>query len=63
MTMPLLSRLEKVNYSPGSTAEVIAITTTSSFLLIFYNQVLGIPASHDATRAAIDARQAEAKPA
>lgn len=46
MKVPPLSRLAKVNYSLGSTAEAIAFTTTSSFLLIFYNQVRGLPASH-----------------
>ncbi len=49
MTMPLLTRTEKVNYSLGSTAEAIAFTATSSFLLIFYNQVRGLPAGHVGT--------------
>lgn len=35
MTMPLLNRAEKINYSLGSTAEAIALTATSSFLLIY----------------------------
>ena len=47
MSMPLLTRVEKVNYSLDSTAEVIAFTVTSSFLLIFYNQVRGLPVSHE----------------
>ena len=49
MTMPLLSRFEKVNYGLGSTAEAIAFTATTSFLLIFYNQVRGLPAGHVGT--------------
>ena len=49
MNMPLLTRVEKVNYSLGSTAEAIAFTATSSFLLIFYNQVRGLPAGHVGT--------------
>lgn len=47
--MPLLTRFQKVNYSLGSTAEAIAITSTSSFLLLFYNQVQGLPAGHVGT--------------
>ena len=46
MTMPPLSRTQKINYGLGSTAEAIAFTATSSFLLIFYNQVRGLPAGH-----------------
>ena len=49
MTMPSLSRVQKVNYGLGSTAEAIAFTATSSFLLIFYNQVRGLPAGHVGT--------------
>ncbi len=49
MSMPPLTRVEKVNYSLGSTAEAIAFTATSSFLLIFYNQVRGLPAGHVGT--------------
>ena len=49
MSMPQLTRVEKVNYSLGSTAEAIAFTATSSFLLIFYNQVRGLPAGHVGT--------------
>ena len=33
----------KMAFGLGSSAESIVITTTSSFLLIFYNQVLGLP--------------------
>ena len=46
MTAPPLTRGLKISYSLGSTAEAIVITTTSSFLLLFYNQVRGLPASH-----------------
>ena len=46
MTMPILTRLQKVNYGLGSTAEAIAFTATSSFLLIYYNQIIGLPAGH-----------------
>ncbi len=35
----------KVAYGVGSTAEAIVYTTTSSFLLLFYNQVVGVPAA------------------
>ncbi len=44
MTPPVLTRRFKIAYSLGSTAESISITATTSFLLIFYNQVLGLPA-------------------
>ena len=49
MSLPPLTRVEKVNYSLGSTAEAIAFTATSSFLLLFYNQVRGLPAGHVGT--------------
>ena len=49
MTMPKLTRVQKVNYGLGSTAEAIAFTATSSFLLIYYNQVIGLPAGHVGT--------------
>ena len=49
MSVRQLTRVEKVNYSLGSTAEAIAFTATSSFLLIFYNQVQGLPAGHVGT--------------
>lgn len=42
---PLTKRL-KLSYSLGSTAEALVITATTSFLLLFYNQVRGLPASH-----------------
>ena len=46
MIAPPLTKRLKISYSLGSTAEAIVITTTSSFLLLFYNQVRGLPASH-----------------
>jgi glycoside/pentoside/hexuronide:cation symporter, GPH family len=46
MTAPPLTKRLKVSYGLGSTAEAIVITTTSSFLLLFYNQVQGLPAAH-----------------
>ena len=42
---PLTVRL-KAFYGLGSTAEALSITASSSFLLIFYNQVRGLPAAH-----------------
>jgi glycoside/pentoside/hexuronide:cation symporter, GPH family len=46
MTPPPLTKRLKLSYGLGSTAEAIVFTTTSSFLLLFYNQVQGLPASH-----------------
>ena len=46
MTPPPLTKRLKLSYGLGSTAEAVAITATSSFLLLFYNQVRGLPASH-----------------
>ena len=43
---PPVSVAMKVSYGLGSTAEAVVITTTSSFLLLFYNQVRGLSASH-----------------
>lgn len=43
---PPLTRRLKAFYGLGSTAEALSITASSSFLLIFYNQVLGLPAAH-----------------
>ncbi len=40
---PVTSRM-KMAFGLGSTAEAVVYTTTSSFLLIFYNQVIGLPA-------------------
>ncbi len=44
--VPPLSFAMKVAYGLGSTAEAASITASSAFLLIFYNQVRGLPASH-----------------
>lgn len=46
MTAPPLTKRLKLSYGLGSTAEAVVFTTTSSFLLLFYNQVRGLPASH-----------------
>ena len=50
MSVRQLTRFEKVNYSLGSTAEAIAFTAASSFLLLFYNQVRGLPAGVEKQR-------------
>lgn len=42
MTPPPLTARLKLAYGFGSTAEAIAITCTTSFLLLFYNQVRGL---------------------
>jgi Na+/melibiose symporter-like transporter len=41
---PPLTVIDKVSYGLGNTAEAIVLTITSSFLMLFYNQVHGIPA-------------------
>ncbi|WP_181373342.1 MFS transporter [Massilia glaciei] len=41
---PPLRAPMKMAFGLGSTAEAIVYTTTSSFLLLYYNQVLGLPA-------------------
>ncbi len=46
MIAPPLTRRLKLSYSLGSTAEALVITATTSFLLLFYNQVRGLPAAH-----------------
>lgn len=46
MTPPPLTKRLKISYGLGSTAEAMTITATSSFLLLFYNQVRGLPAGH-----------------
>ncbi len=46
MIAPPLTKRLKASYSIGSTAEALVITATTSFLLLFYNQVRGLPASH-----------------
>ena len=44
MTAPPLTRRDKVSYGLGSTAEALVFTATSSFTLLFYNQVRGLDA-------------------
>ena len=39
----------KASYGLGSTAEAAAYTATASFLMLFYNQVRGLPAGHVGT--------------
>lgn len=51
--MPRLSAQRKALYGLGSTAEAMVATTTSSFLLIFYNQVRGLNPAHVGTALAI----------
>jgi glycoside/pentoside/hexuronide:cation symporter, GPH family len=46
---PRLSPFLKASYGLGSTAEAIAYTAGSSFLMLFYNQVRGLPAAHVGT--------------
>ena len=46
MTPPPLTRRFKLSYGLGSTAEALVLTATTSFLLLFYNQVRGLPAAH-----------------
>lgn len=41
---PPLTRRLKVAFAIGSSAESIVLTVSGSFLLLFYNQVLGVPA-------------------
>lgn len=48
-----LSRPFKMVYSIGSTAESIVYTTTTSFTLIFYNQVRGLSAANVGTALAL----------
>lgn len=49
MTSPPLTPFLKASYGLGSTAEAIAYTATASFLMLFYNQVRGLPAGHVGT--------------
>lgn len=49
MNPPRLSPFLKASYGLGSTAEAIAYTAGSSFLMLFYNQVRGLPAGHVGT--------------
>ena len=44
LVVPPVTVPMKMAFGLGSTAEAIVYTTTSSFLLIYYNQVLGLPA-------------------
>ena len=46
MTAPPLTKRLKVSYGIGSAAEALVFTVTTSFLLLFYNQVRGLPAAH-----------------
>ena len=46
MTAPRLTARFKLAYGLGSTAEALVLTATTSFLLLFYNQVRGLPAAH-----------------
>lgn len=43
---PIPTKRDKAMYGLGSTAEALVITTTASFLLLFYNQVRGLDPSH-----------------
>lgn len=45
-SMPRLTPFVKASYGLGSTAEAVVYTATSSFLMLFYNQVRGLPAGH-----------------
>ena len=49
MSVPRLTKRLKISYGLGSTAEALAYTATSSFLMLFYNQVRGLPAGHVGT--------------
>ncbi|WP_116970594.1 MFS transporter [Blastomonas sp. UPD001] len=46
MNAPPLTVRDKISYGLGSTAEAMVFTTTSSFLMLFYNQVQGLPAHY-----------------
>lgn len=50
---PPLTPRDKVAYGLGSTAEALVYTTTSSFTLLFYNQVRGLDAAMVGTALAI----------
>lgn len=52
-TAPALRVRDKVSYGLGSTAEALVFTTTSSFTLLFYNQVRGLDAGLVGTALAI----------
>ena len=51
--MPPLTVKDKVSYGLGSTAEALVFTATSSFTLLFYNQVRGLEAGMVGTALAI----------
>src|SRR5688500_13062374 len=50
---PPLRVRDKVSYGLGSTAEALVYTATSSFTLLFYNQVRGLDAAMVGTALAI----------
>jgi Na+/melibiose symporter-like transporter len=50
---PPLRRRDKVAYGLGSTAEALVYTATSSFTLLFYNQVRGLDAAAVGTALAV----------
>jgi Na+/melibiose symporter-like transporter len=52
-TTPPLTVKDKVSYGLGSTAEALVFTATSSFTLLFYNQVRGLDAGLVGTALAI----------
>lgn len=43
---PAPTKRLKLTYSLGCTAEALVLTASTSFLLLFYNQVRGLPAAH-----------------
>ena len=49
MSVPRLTPFMKLSYGLGNTAEAAILTSTISFLLIFYNQVRGLPAGQVGT--------------
>ncbi|WP_230207068.1 MFS transporter [Novosphingobium sp. Gsoil 351] len=52
-SQPPLTVRDKVSYGLGSTAEALVFTTTSSFTLLFYNQVRGLDAGLVGTALAV----------
>jgi Na+/melibiose symporter-like transporter len=52
-SVPPLTKKDKVSYGLGSTAEALVFTATSSFTLLFYNQVRGLDAGWVGTALAI----------
>ncbi len=53
LTAPPLRVRDKVSYGLGSTAEALVFTATSSFTLLFYNQVRGLDAALVGTALAV----------